>query len=462
MKQKILLLMVMISFVAIASAQKKQQPVTGYAITSSEKGGKSWKEVRLINISSGEEIKSIYQSKQETQALNARTGNPVRKKDAQNNVVVTTKTEVKKIVRLDDELAMAHGNFVKPKPVIIRHSISQYDNPFATNSAAAAYDKKNERLYYTPMGINQLRYIDLKTNKVYYFEDEPFGKVSSFGDVSNQITRMVIASDGHGYALTNDGNNLIRFTTNKKPVISDLGALTDDAGNGNSSVHSRNGFGGDMIADASGNLYLITANRNVFKINIENKVAAFMGTITGLPKGYTTNAAMVEEGSKVIVGSSQSTEGYFRFDLNTMEAEKISQQDNVYNVSDLANANLAFAKKKKERNEETTATEETVAEEPTKKASKMEIAMGKGISIYPNPVTNGAVKVSFEGQPAGKYQVQLLDIAGKLISSKEVIISNNMQVEEIRLPELIGKGNYLLKVVGTKNKVSVSNKLVVQ
>jgi hypothetical protein len=81
-----------------------------------------------------------------------------------------------------------------------------------------AYDKKHERLYYTPMGINQLRYIDLKakTPTVYYFEDEAFGTVSSFGDAPNQITRMVIASDGNGYALTNDANHLIKFTTGKK------------------------------------------------------------------------------------------------------------------------------------------------------------------------------------------------------------------------------------------------------
>ena len=77
---------------------------------------------------------------------------------------------------------------------------------------------------------------------------------------------MVIASDGNGYALTNDANHLIRFTTGKNPVITDLGALSDDASNANFSVHSRKGYGGDMIADASGNLYLLTANRNVFKI----------------------------------------------------------------------------------------------------------------------------------------------------------------------------------------------------
>src|SRR6185503_11770597 len=166
-------------------------------------------------------------------ALNARTGNPVVKKDM--NVA---KAPVKKIVNLDQELAAANGSSLRVKTVVVNNNSNQYDKPFATNSAAMAYDKKHERLYYTPMGINQLRYIDLKSNKIYYFENEPFGTVTHVGDGANQICRMVIASDGNGYALTNDGNHLIRFTTDKNPVITDLGALTDDAANATNSIHS--------------------------------------------------------------------------------------------------------------------------------------------------------------------------------------------------------------------------------
>ena len=81
--KKSLLLLVMISVITGASAQKRkkaEQPLTGYAITAVEKGGRSWKEVRLVNITTGEEMRSVYQSKQETEVLNARTGNPVTKK----------------------------------------------------------------------------------------------------------------------------------------------------------------------------------------------------------------------------------------------------------------------------------------------------------------------------------------------------------------------------------------------
>jgi len=461
--KKTVLLLVMISVITGASAQKRkraEQPLTGYAITAVEKGGRSWKEVRLVNITTGEEIKSIYQSSQEIEALNARTGSPIVKKDL--NV---GKAPAKKVVNLDQELAVANGSNVRVRTVVINNHGIQYDKPFATNSAAMAYDKKHERLYYTPMGINQLRYIDLKSMKIYYFENESFGTVSGPGDGANQICRMAIASDGNGYALSNDGNHFMRFTTDKNAAITDLGALTDDAANGTNSIHSRKAFGGDMIADASGNLYVLTANRNVFKVNIQNKVATYLGAIKGLPDGFSTNGAMVEEGSKVIVASSESAIGYFRFDLTTMQAEKVSTNASVFNASDLANERLAFAKNKKEKKKAEELVQQQApqaTEEATKKSPAQQGILNAGISVYPNPVTNGLVKVSFAGQPTGKYSIDLIDISGKLIQTKEVNINSRMQIEEVRIPRSVSGGSYLLKINGVGNNVSFTNKLVVQ
>jgi hypothetical protein len=470
MKQRLLLLLVMIGFITTLQAQKSDKAskkTTGYAITAVEKGGRSWREVRLVDVTTGEDVKTIFDSKQVTEPLNARTGKAVKKDQVNSKTSTATFTMTapeKKVVNLDQVLDKANGHHVQTytRVVVIKQNV-QSDKPFATNSAAMAYDKKHERLYYTPMSINQLRYIDVKSGKVYFFEDEDFGIVKSGGDVANQITRMVIASDGDGYALTNDGNHLIRFTTGKKPTITDLGAVTDDAAN-TRSVHSSGGYGGDMIADASGNLYLLTANRNIFKINIESKVASYKGAIKGLPQGFSTNGAMVEEGSKVIVASSESTVGYYRFDLNTLQAEKISASSNVFNASDLANGNLAFDKKKKDRKDEEVKeeTKPVVTETVAKTEQQEETTLRSGIAVYPNPVTNGVVRLSFSEQPAGRYQVQLLDISGRLVGSKEVNISSEAQVEEFRFPELSVKGNYLIRVSSELNKVNVTNKIVVQ
>ena len=255
----------------------------------------------------------------------------------------------------------------------------------------------------------------------------------------------------------------MRFTTGKDPVITDLGALSDDASNGTYSIHSRKGFGGDMIADASGNLYVLTANRHVFKVSIENKVATYLGMIKGLPDGFSTNGAMVEEGSKVIVASSESAIGYFRFDLTTMQAEKVSTTASVFNASDLANERLAFAKKKKDKkNAEEPKQQQPVTEEVTKKSPLQNSFENNGIDIYPNPATSGFVKVSFSNQPVGRYSLDLLDVTGKLIQTKEVNIRNNMQIEEVRIPKTLSAGSNLLKITGVTNSVSFTNKIVVQ
>jgi len=480
MKRKILLTFVITSFIVSAEAQKNKQKTTAYAITAAQKGSNSWTEVKLVDVATGEE-QSIYKSSDEMPILNARTGKPVVKKDVANSSLqLDRKKEATEVKILKQNLTLAplerrddgemirivrkdanNNNVITERKILISHTKVQSDKPFATNSAACAYDRKHDRLYYTPMGINQLRYIDLKSKspKIYYFEDEPLGALSSPRDVPNQITRMVIAADGDGYALTNNGDHLIRFTTNKKAVITDLGALSDDPANGNYSIHAQNGYGGDMIAGKNGDLYLITANRNVFAINIESKVASYKGTIKGLPRGYTTNGAIVEDGTSIIVNSSNSTLGYFRFDLNTMQAEKISNGE-VFNSSDLANATLVSDKKKNEKEEPTEVKPELVT--TSQRVVPGETVHQYKFSVYPNPVTTGMVKLSFEDHPQGKYKVQLMDISGKIISTQDVTVTNKMQVEEFRMPKLIAAGNYMLKVTGEGNKVFNVEQVVIQ
>jgi hypothetical protein len=154
-----------------------------------------------------------------------------------------------------------------------------------------------------------------------------------------------------------------------------------------------------------------------------------------------------------------------------MQAERVSQQGDVYNASDLANGNLAFEKQKKEKKQKevkeptapvVTATETKPEENATARTTQYNES-GKGtIAVYPNPVTNGYVKLQFNNQPIGQYQVQLLDVSGRLISSQQVNINYDGQVEEFRFPDLNVAGSYLIKVTSEQNKVSVVSKIVVQ
>src|SRR6266536_484490 len=166
---------------------------------------------------------------------------------------------------------------------------------FSTGVAAIAYDKKNDRIYYTPMFVDQLRYIDLKTMKVYYVADRSFiGQQNLHNDDAKVVSRMVITPDGYGYAITNDATTFIRFSTGKKLTIEQLGSLVDDPANTGISIHNRcSSWGGDMVADDAGNLYLFSANNSIFKINIDTKVAKWLGPIKGLPQGFTINGVVV-------------------------------------------------------------------------------------------------------------------------------------------------------------------------
>lgn len=477
MNRKFLLTFILIAFFVGGYSQKKQQGTTAYAITGVQKGSHTWQEVRLVDVYTGEEIKPVYQSSVEVPVMNARTGKPVVKKEVSSaDRPVTTEFRMKadenspdKIViikRINNETITIirnndNGSSEVRKHVFVMKNQVQADKPFSTNSAACAYDKKHERLYYTPMGINQLRYIDLKAAapKIYYFEDEPFGVLAHRHDVPNQVTRMVIASDGNGYALTNNAEHLIRFTTGRKPEITDLGAITDDPANGNNSIRSRGGYGGDIVADDDNNLYLLTARKDVFKISIRDKTAKWLGAIQGLPKGYSTNGAAVEKDNSIIVSSSTTTAGFYKVDFATLQAEKISTSESVYQASDLANGNLLSIKKKEEKaKEETASTNAALTEE-------RELNVKYKMSAYPNPVVKGGVvNLTFNDFPHGRYQVQLMDLNGKLINAENVNVGQRMQPHVVSLPNRLPQGAYMIKVVGeaNKDKVLVTEQVVVQ
>lgn len=485
MNKKILLMSLACSFLLGATAQKKSKPVNAFAITSVEKGNGRWTEVREVNLQTGEELKSIYRSAEEVPVFNARTGKAIVKKE--NEVAKTARTMAarrgpkrllvtvgdseaeRKLINsgISTDASVKSRTNVNPrtKVVMVRSNVRLNSMaPFATQSAACAYDKKHNRLYYTPMGINQLRYIDLrsKNSQVYFFEDEPFGALSGPGDVQNQVTRMVIAGDGNGYALTNNANHLIRFTTNKKAEVTDLGALSDDASSGKHSVHGNKTHGGDMVADKSGNLYLITAQRAVYKINISSMVAQYKGSIKGLPAGFTTNGAVVEKGTSVIVSSATATSGYYRFDLNTLVAEKVSESEKVYNASDLANANLVtYAKKDKEKPAEIVVAEQVDTESPAKELRPNDIEVAS-ITVFPNPVTSGSAKIVFNGYKNGRYEIQLLSMNGKLIQKKVVFINYKSQQMQINNLKRLAKGNYFVNVTNDQGGLVNTEKIIVQ
>jgi hypothetical protein len=318
---------------------------------------------------------------------------------------------------------------------------------FGTGVAAVAFDKKHNRLYYTPMLIDQLRYIDLKTMNVYFMTTSGFaGTKQKSADQSDIITRMVIAEDGNGYALSNDGRHLIRFTTGKDFTITDLGTTADAAENKTVSIHSScSSFGGDMIADNDGNLYVFSARNNVFKINIESKVATHLGTVTNIPANFTVNGAAVDLDNHVVITSAVDASDLYTVDMSNLFAKAI-KANQPWRTSDLANSNILVTRKPVTVPDLISAT----------------TTVNDKIQLYPNPVTTNQFNIQFADADAGTYTIQVTDARGQMAAQKTLNIGGKGNVTSISLTKSAAKGIYIVKVTDHNSKVVYSNKIVVQ
>ncbi|MEK7224176.1 MAG: T9SS type A sorting domain-containing protein [Bacteroidota bacterium] len=321
---------------------------------------------------------------------------------------------------------------------------------FSSGVAAIAYDSRHARVYYTPMFIDQLRYFDVKTQQVYYVTVPLTNKPVKSSDQGNIVTRMAIASDGNGYAMTNDATQLIRFTTGNKPKVNDLGAIVDDPANKGMSIHSScSSFGGDMIADDDGNLYVFSARNQVFKVNIESRVATHLGAVSGLPQLCTINWAAVHANNQVVIGSAIESASLFVVDIKTLAATPLKINGTVSHTSDLANGNLLVSGNKPK------ATSVDLISKGTETGDSR-------ISIFPNPVTANQFNIQFTEAAAGSYTVQVTDMMGRQLMQQIVAVSGDNQVQQIKLKSSVSKGVYLVKVTDASSKSIFSTKIVVQ
>jgi hypothetical protein len=114
------------------------------------------------------------------------------------------------------------------------------------------------------MHFSDIRYLDLNEPGASFTTVKtkiiPNNTSQEYQPEENHITRMVIAADGFGYAMSNDFNHLIRFSTSNSSEVVDLGNIVDGENNKGISIHNKcTSWGGDMVADAFGNLVIVSA-----------------------------------------------------------------------------------------------------------------------------------------------------------------------------------------------------------
>lgn len=326
-------------------------------------------------------------------------------------------------------------------------------SPFATGVAAAAYDRKHNRLYFTPMFVDQLRYIDLKTMKVYYVS----GAFTKLGNMHNDeakiITRMVIGPDGYGYAVSNDASMLIRFSTGKKKTsVQQLGTLIDDPSNKGISIHTRgSSFGGDMVSDDKGNLFIMTAKNNVFTVNTQSKVTRYLGEIKGLEQNFTVNGAVVDGDGNLLVSSAVDATKYYLVNPVNWNAIPYKSVSGIFRSSDLANSNYLSTKKTPKLNRS-----------EIQRLIRPEEKLANQISVYPNPVATSSIKLQFNKVPAGNYIVELRDVLGRTVMQRRISILSQNQIQELKFERRNSNGIYMVKLFDAANQSVFTQKLVVQ
>lgn len=383
-----------------------------YAITGRENNHFFWADIKQVDITTGKIVKTVFE---------------------------TDKTSFK-IGNANDKIS------AEPRKT---------GAPTGIGVAACALDPLHNRLYFSPIHFSDIHYLDLDKADANFttITTKLIASPGTEGYVAeeNQITRMVIAADGYGYALSNNANHLIRFSTGKKTVVEDMGSLIDAGSNKEISIHNKNNsWGGDMVADAFGKLVILSATRNVFIVDVNTKIATFKGAISGLPANFTTNGAAVDNDGNMVVSSANIFDALYKVNMADLSATKIVSDEKPFNASDLANGNFLLQK-------EADATRNFPLLKPAVATTDGEP------KIFPNPVIGSEFKVLLGSQKPGQYTILVTDLTGRVIQSKKINITKSTSTATMNLTRQQSKGTFLVKILNNNNKeTTLTEKIVVE
>ena len=306
-----------------------------------------------------------------------------------------------------------------------------FSNALAAQTATLAVDA-NGKLVYMPLFSSNIYILDSKTQDITLLENKLSNPTAC--DAASQFSRMTMGSDGNIYALSNSGSQLLKISNNKgKYTVADLGIVTDDSGNSDNQLSKmQTGFGGDMIADDNHNFYIFSASGNVFKFNINEMKAKFLGKVKGLSPAFTVNGVAVNAEGNIILASAKG--GVLHtLKLETLQAEPMSININMP-IYDLGSSHLLRG-----RNSMVNINEN---------------------DIYPTKVSQGFVNVKLDKSQKGNAQVKIYSATGILVMEKKI---NNISNSEnrIELGKLVS-GIYVVNVEAENGKSIISKKIIVR
>lgn len=291
---------------------------------------------------------------------------------------------------------------------------------------AAITESLKGDLFYIPMSGQKVMKIDVvsKTGTEYTFQ----GLDINSGNQANYYARMTTTPDGYMYALNNAGTEFLKISDNG--TIQNLGPISQFVEKAKTFDQETAVYGGDMIADAFGNLYVFSASQHVFKINPNKLSAEYLGQIKGLPGNYTVNGAAVERDGSILLGTS-SQNGFYTLNIDTMEAGfKADYSLSVYDLSS------PYFLRQNEMDQ---------------------ISKDYGYSLYPTIVKNSELNIVSKSDESAVLNVSIWNLSEKRVYSNTVTVKSAGDYQ-LKLNGSLLPGIYVLKAVNQNGKEVINTK----
>lgn len=318
------------------------------------------------------------------------------------------------------------------------------------NASALAYDVNTNRIYFvnnttSNSPAEDLCYIDLNASPVSAkkFVDYP---LSTNVGTGYNITRMTFGSGGYGYAITENGQEFIRFsidTGTGLPTITQLGALINDSTNGTHNILAETA--GDICSDGSGRLYFVPNSGNVYTIDPATQVATYLGTISGMPPGCTS-VAMTSDGHLYIGGNYQFV---YKVTLSTLTAIQVNAStSNVYKSGDYASCSFAVQP----------ARLSTAGILLSNNSHPALPDQNTAIQVTPNPFLQD-LRLTIQLNRAEPVRVRLIDFYGRSVFTSSQKVGAGVNTLHVTVPAGLSKGIYILEL-SAGNKRLLQKKLI--
>jgi hypothetical protein len=86
----------------------------------------------------------------------------------------------------------------------------------------------------------------------------------------------------------------------------------------------------------------------------------------------------------------------------------------------------------------------------------------KNFSVYPNPVQNhSSIKIDLKKFEPGNYTVSIINMAGEVMQTEEIVLENKKQAIDLKLSETAA-GTYFIHLFNRRTAASWSEKILIQ